>query len=193
MLSLLQESFVKTFIVTPDEALVCQRLNLDPLLLLDWGENKEFARKMKQAERLVIGRIERDVSIQSVKNLQNVLKYGEKITTSSTTNRETLDFDGQTRTLESKKVSQKINKSPAWAIREGLRILMLRKLEDNISNNLQALIDEGLVPESIKDQILNIIEDCDGRIQEVFGGNISNLDITEELLAEVQQMIIAGS
>ena len=192
MLTLLQESFIQTFIATPDEALVCQRLNLDALTLLDWSDNKEFQRKMKQAEKLIIGRIERDVAIQGIKNLQNVLKFGEKITTSTSSKKDALDMEGNIQELSTQKITQKINKSPSWAIREALKILMIRKMEDNISNNLQSLIDQGLVPESIKDQILSIIEDCDTKVQGVLGGSVQSVEISEQLLSEVQNLIVSG-
>jgi hypothetical protein len=193
-LSNIQESFIRELMAVGDDRLVAKRLNLDPLILLDWeSENNLFRARKKQAEASYLRRLERDISRESLSSLHNALKFGEKITSSSTQTRQVLDMEGGIHELVTSKVTQKINKSPSWAVQQGIKLYMLQKVEESVSRSLKTLAEEGMLPEEVRDQILAVLDSVDSQINEIFAGNMKGLEVTEDLLSEVQSMIVSGN
>lgn len=190
-ISIEMESFLREFLVIGDEVLVCRRLNLDPLILLDWTqENTTFKIKKKQAEKYFLASMERNIARESLTNLFSVIKFGERVVTNTTQNREVVDAEGNIHELVTTKVTQKINRNCAWAIRQGISLYLLKRLEDSVSRSIATLIDEGIVPENIKDQILAVLETTDTQVQEIFSGNVQNVEIDEQMLAEIQNQLL---
>ena len=193
VLSIQQESFIRELIIIGDEVLVCRRIGLDPLLLLDWEmENPIFKLKNRQAVKKHLSNIENNISRGSLNSLNGVLKYGERTVTNTRTQKQALGFEGGIVQLETVKVSQKVIRNVAWAVKEGIRIYLLKRLEDSVSAAITTLVNENLLPSEIKDQILSIIEDSDQKVQEIFAGDLKNVEISESALAEIQNLLLGN-
>ena len=192
-LSIEQNSFIRELITTGDEVLVCRRIGLDPLLLLDWEmENPIFKLKNRQAVKKHLSNIENNIARGSLNSLNGVLKYGERTVTNTRTQKQALGFEGEIVQLETVKVSQKVIRNVAWAVKEGIRIYLLKRLEDSVSAAITTLVNENLLPSEIKDQILSIIEDSDQKVQAIFAGDLKNVEISESALAEIQNLLLGN-
>ena len=191
MLSIQQESFIRELITIGDEVLVCRRIGLDPLLLLDWEmENPIFKLKNRQALKKHLSNIENNIARGSLNSLNGVLKYGERTVTNTRTQKQALGFEGEIVQLETVKISQKVIRNVSWAIREGLKLYLLQRLESSVSAAITTLINENIIAPEIKDQILSIIEASDNQVQKIFSGDLNRVDISESALAEIQSLLL---
>ena len=192
-LSIEQNSFIRELITTGDEVLVCRRLGIDPVLVLDWErEYPIFKMKYNQAVKKYLSNIENNIARGSLNSLNGVLKYGERTVTNTRTQKQALGFEGEIIELETTKVSQKVIRNVSWAIREGLKIYLLQRLENSVSAAITTLINENLLPSEIKDQILSIIEDSDQQVQEIFAGDSRKVEISASALAEIQSLLLGN-
>ena len=192
-LSIEQNSFIRELITTGDEVLVCRRLGIDPVLVLDWdNEYPIFKLKYKQAVKKYLSNIENNIARGSLNSLNGVLKYGERTVTNTRTQKQALGFEGEIIELETTKVSQKVIRNVSWAIREGIKIYLLQRLENSVSAAITTLINENLLPSEIKDQILSIIEDSDQKVQEIFAGDSRKVEISASALAEIQSLLLGN-
>ena len=192
-LSIEQNSFIRELIIIGDEVLVCRRLGIDPVLILDWErEYPIFKMKYNQAVKKYLSNIENNIARGSLNSLNGVLKYGERTVTNTRTQKQALGFEGEIIELETTKVSQKVIRNVSWAIREGLKIYLLQRLENSVSAAITTLINENLLPSEIKDQILSIIEDSDQKVQEIFAGDSRKVEISASALAEIQSLLLGN-
>jgi len=192
-LSIEQNSFIRELITTGDEVLVCRRIGIDPVLILDWErEYPIFKLKYNQAVKKYLSNIENAVARGSLNSLNGVLKYGERTVTNCRTQKQALGFEGEIIELETVKVTQKVIRNVAWAVKEGIRIYLLKRLEDSVSAAITTLVNENIIPESIKDQILSIIEASDNQVQAIFAGDLKNVEISESALAEIQSLLLGN-
>ena len=192
-LSIEQNSFIRELITTGDEVLVCRRLGIDPVLILDWErEYPIFKMKYNQAVKKYLSNIENNIARGSLNSLNGVLKYGERTVTNTRTQKQALGFEGGIVQLETVKVSQKVIRNVAWAVKEGIRIYLLKRLEDSVSAAITTLVNENLLPSEIKDQILSILEASDQKVQAIFAGDLKNVEISESALAEIQNLLLGN-
>lgn len=186
------ESFLRELLTLGDDFLTCKRLGVDTLTLIEWESQPGFRSKKKSVEAAYLRKLEKEVARDSLKAIHNAIKFGEKTVTTANSTRQALDAEGDVVELTDSKLTTKISKYPSWAIREGIKLYMLQKIEDSIANQFRGLAENGMLPEDMRDHILMILESKDAEIQNIVQGNIKSAEITEELLAEVQAMVIGS-
>ena len=193
MLSNQQEQFLREYITIGDEVTVCRRLGLDTLQMLDWVHtNSLFKVKKRQAEKYFLSNLEKNITRDSLSSLQAVLRYGERVVTNTRQTKGIEDDEGNVHEMITTKVVQKVSRNVSWAIRQGIQLYMLRKIEENVSSAIATLMDENIIPEQIKEQILAVLETTDSQVQEIFAGNIQNIEIDERMLAEIQSQLLGN-
>ena len=185
-----QENFLNELAVIGDERLVCKRQSIDPLLLLDWEEIPDFKFAKRQTFKRFLSTIENSISRSALNALHEILRHGDRHVVNTRTNREVFDLEGNLHRLSTHTVTQKTNPRPAWAIKEGLKLNLLKRLEDNISQSLSTLIDNNVIPENLKDQILQVLDKNDEQIQNIFSGTVADIQIDEQMLAEIQATLL---
>ena len=185
-----QEAFLRELVTTGDEAAACKKLGLKRLLTLDWEEDHDFKLKKKRCEKQHLENLEHNISRAALNALHEVLKHGDRTITNNRTNREVFDLEGNLHRLETRTLTQRTNPRPSWAIKQGIRLYTLQRLEENLSNSLSTLIDEGIIGEDIKDRILEVLDKNDEQIRNIFSGNVHNVEIDEDALARIQAMLL---
>jgi len=185
--------FLDELITVGDENICCKSLGLDLSLILEWTRKDDaFRLKKKQVLEYYSEGIANRISIASLNALHEVLKHGDRTVTNSTINKEVFDLEGNLHRLETKTVTQKTNPRPAWAIKQGIQLHLLQRLEDSISRSLSTLIENNVIPENLREQILQVLDKNDEQIQNIFSGTVSKIQITEEMLAEIQAKLLGS-
>jgi len=185
-----QLNFLNQLAVIGSESIVCNRLGLNQLEILDWEENPFFKIKKRQSLRSSLSTLENSIARQSLSVLSDVLKHGTRTVTNTRTHREVIDQEGNLQTLNTRTVKQQTNSRPSWAVKAGIQIHLIKRLEENINNSISVLIDEGIIGEEIRDRILSVLENTDVQVQDIFSGNVNSVAITETMLAEIQQTLL---
>jgi len=190
-ISINQQAFINQLMMVGDEKIACKKLGLDSSLVLQWLiENDDFKIKSKQAIKHYLSTVENAITRASLNALYEALQHGERVVTNTRTTREALDLEGNIQTLNTRVVKQQTNSRPAWAVKQGIQIHMLKRLEESISNSLATLINEGVIGEDISDRILAVLDKNDEQVKLIFSGNAQSVKITQEQLAEVQAMLL---
>jgi len=185
-----QFAFLNELAVIGDEMLVCKRQSIDPLLLLDWEEIPDFKFAKRQTFKRFLSTIENNISRSALNALHEILQHGDRHVVNTRVNREVFDLEGNLHRLSTHTVTQKTNRNPSWAIKEGLKLHLLKRLEDSISQSLSTLIDHNVIPENLKDQILQVLDKNDEQIQNIFSGTVADIQIDEQMLAEIQATLL---
>jgi len=185
--------FLDELITVGDENACCKSLGLDLALILEWSQKDDaFRLKKKRVLEYYSEHLSTRISVAALKALHEVLENGDRVTTHSTVNKEILDLEGNIQQLQNKTVSSKTNQHPAWAVKAGVQLHMIKKLEDSISHSLTTLIDQNIIPENLKEQIVSVLDKNDSMIQSLFNDTVAKTIITEQMLAEIQATLLGS-
>lgn len=185
--------FLDELIVVGDENQTCKTLGLDLALILKWSQKDDaFRLKKKRVLEYYSEHLATRISVAALKALHEVLQNGDRQISNSTTNKEILDLEGNLQQLQINTTTEKHNPRPAWAVKSGIQIHMLRKLEESISHSLATLIKENVIPEDLRDQIVSVLDKTDEEIQNLFSGNVKKVNITQEMLAAIQSQLLGS-
>ena len=185
--------FLDELLSVGDENQTCKSLGLDLALILEWSQKDDaFRLKKKQVLEYYSENIVTRISVAALKALNEVLENGDLAVTHSTTNKQILDLEGNIQRLQNKTISSKRNEHPAWAVKAGVQLHMINKLENSISQSLSTLIENNVIPENLKEQILQVLDKNDEQIQNIFSGNVKKTNITEEMLSAIQAQLLGN-
>lgn len=187
-----QKVFLDELITNGDENQCCKSLGFDASLILEWDEDKDFKSRKKQALDHYSVNIATRISVATLNSLYEVLRNGDMVTTHTTVNKQILDLEGNIQRLQNKTVSSKSNKNPPWAVKAGLQLVLIQRLEDSISHSLTNLINNNIIPEDLREQILQVLDKNDEMVQAIFNGNIQKVQITEQMLSEIQATLLGS-
>ena len=186
--------FLDELIVVGDENQTCKELGLDLSQVLEWTQKDDvFRLRIKQVLEHYSKTLATRISVAALNGLYEVLKHGDLSTTNSTTIREVFDLEGNLCQLTNETQATKTNKNPSWAIKQGIQLHILEKLESSISRSLTNLIENNVIPEKLREQILQVIDSNDAMIQNIFGrGSAKEVQISETMLAEIQNILLGS-
>jgi len=185
--------FLDELIVVGDENQTAKELGYDISLILEWARTDDaFRLRKKQVLEHYSKTLATRISVAALNGLYEVLKHGDRSTTNSTTIREVFDLEGNLCQLTNETQATKTNKNPSWAIKQGVQLHILEKLESSISRSLSNLIENNVIPENLREQILQVIDSNDLMIQNIFSGNIKQVQISEAMLAEIQATLLGS-
>lgn len=187
-----QKVFLDELITNGDENQCCKSLGFDTSLILEWDADNDFRLKKKQVLDHYSENIATRISVATLNSLYEVLRNGDMVTTHSTTNKQILDLEGNIQRLQNKTVTSKSNKNPPWAVKAGMQLVMIQKLEASISHSLSNLINNNVISEDLREQILQVLDKNDEMVQNIFSGNIKKVTITEEMLSEIQATLLGS-
>ena len=187
-----QKVFLDELITNGDENQCCKSLGFDTSLILEWDADNDFRLKKKQVLDHYSENIATRISVATLNSLYEVLRNGDMVTTNSTTNKQILDLEGNIQRLQNKTVSSKSNKNPPWAVKAGMQLVMIQKLEASISHSLTNLINNNVIPEDLREQILQVLDKNDEMVQNIFSGNVKKTNITEEMLSAIQAQLLGN-
>ena len=185
--------FLDELISVGDENQTCKTLGLDASLILEWTQ-KDDAFRLKKLHVLeyFTERLADRISIAALKALNISLQDGDRTVTNSNTTKQVLDLEGNLQQLRIEKTTENHNPRPAWAVKQGVQIHVMKRLEENISHSLATLIKENVIPEDLRDQIVAVLDKTDEEIQAIFSGNVKKTIITEEMLSLIQSQLLGG-
>ena len=185
--------FLDELISVGCESQCCKNLGLDASLVMDWDQ-KDDAFRLKKLHVLeyFTERLANRISIAALKALNVSLQEGDRTVINSQTTKEILDLEGNLQQLRIEKTTENHNPRPAWAVKQGVQIHIMKRLEENISHSLTTLIKENVIPEDLRDQIVSVLDKTDEEIQAIFSGNVKKTIITEEMLALIQSQLLGG-
>jgi len=185
--------FLDELITVGDENQTCKTLGLDLSLILDWDQkDNAFRLKKKRVLEYYSEHLATRISVAALKALHLALQDGDRVTTNSTTNKEVLDLEGNLQQLRIQKTTENHNPRPAWAVKQGVQIHIMKRLEENISHSLANLIKENILPADLRDQIISVLDKSDEEIQALFSGNVKKTIITEEMLSLIQSQLLGS-
>ena len=187
-----QKVFLDELITNGDENQCCKSLGFDTSLILEWDADNDFRLRKKQVLDHYSENIATRISVATLNSLYEVLRNGDMVTTHTTTNKQILDLEGNIQRLQNKTVSSKSNKNPPWAVKAGMQLVMIQKLEASISHSLTNLINNQIIPEDLREQILQVLDKNDEMVQNIFSGNIQKVAISEAMLAEIQATLLGS-
>ena len=176
-----------------EESQCCKNLGLDASLVMDWDQKDDaFRLRKKHVLEYFTERLANRISIAALKALNVSLQEGDRTVTNSNTNKQVLDLEGNLQQLRIEKTTENHNPRPAWAVKQGVQIHIMKRLEENISHSLANLIKENIIPEDLRDQIVSVLDKTDEEIQAIFSGNVKKTVITEEMLSLIQSQLLGG-
>ena len=185
--------FLDELITVGDENQTCKTLGLDLSLILDWDQkDNAFRLKKKRVLEYYSEHLATRISVAALKALHLALQEGDRTVTNSTTNKEILDLEGNLQQLHINTTTEKHNPRPAWAVRSGIQIHLLKRLDESISNSLAILISNNVIPGDLRDQIVSVLDKTDEEIQAIFSGNVKKTIITEEMLSLIQSQLLGS-
>ena len=186
--------YLDELISVGDENQTCKNLGLDSSLVMDWDQKDDtFRHRKKHVLEYFTERLANRISIAALKALNIALQDGDRVTTNSNTTKQVLDLEGNLQQLNIQKTTENHNPRPAWAVKQGLQIHIMKRLEENISHSLATLIKEQIIPEDLRDQIISVLDKSEEEIQALFSGNVKNKTvITAEMLALIQSQLLGG-
>ena len=185
--------FLDELIVVGDENQTAKELGLDISLILEWSQKDDaFRLKKKQVLAYHSETLATRISVAALNGLYEVLKHGDRSITNSTTIREVFDLEGNLCQLTNETQATKTNKNPSWAIKQGIQLHILEKLESSIAHSLTNLINNNVIPENLREQILQVLDKNDEMVQNIFSGNVKKTNITEEMLGEIQATLLGN-
>jgi len=185
--------FLDELITVGDENQTCKTLGIDLSLILEWSQKDDaFRLKKKRVLEYYSEHIATRISVAALKALHEALQNGDRTVTNSTTNKEILDLEGNLQQLHINTTTEKHNPRPAWAVRSGIQIHLLKRLDESISNSLAILISNNVIPEDLRDQIVSVLDKTDEEIQNLFSGNVKQTIITQEMLAAIQAQLLGS-
>ena len=185
--------FLDELITVGDENQTCKTLGIDLSLILEWSQKDDaFRLKKKRVLEYYSEHLATRISVAALKALHEALQNGDRTVTNSTTNKEILDLEGNLQQLHINTTTEKHNPRPAWAVRSGIQIHLLKRLDESISNSLAILISNNVIPEDLRDQIVSVLDKTDEEIQNLFSGNVKKTNITQEMLAAIQAQLLGS-
>ena len=185
--------FLDELITVGDENQTCKTLGIDLSLILEWSQKDDaFRLKKKRVLEYYSEHLATRISVAALKALHEALQNGDRTVTNSTTNKEILDLEGNLQQLHINTTTEKHNPRPAWAVRSGIQIHLLKRLDESISNSLAILISNNVIPEDLRDQIVSVLDRSDEEIQNLFSGNVKKTIITQEMLAAIQAQLLGS-
>ena len=185
--------FLDELISVGDENQTCKSLGFDASLILEWTQkDNAFRQRKKQVLEYYTEHLADRISIAALKALNVSLQEGDRTVTNSNTNKEVLDLEGNLQQLRIQKTTENHNPRPAWAVKQGVQIHVMKRLEENISHSLATLISNNVIPEDLRDQIVSVLDKTDEEIQAIFSGNVKKTVITEEMLSLIQSQLLGG-
>ena len=185
--------FLDELISVGCESQCCKNLGLDASLVMDWDQKDDaFKQRKKHVLEYFTERLANRISIAALKALNISLQEGDRTVTNSNTTKQVLDLEGNLQQLRIEKTTENHNPRPAWAVKQGIQIHIMKRLEENISHSLANLIKENVIPEELRDQIVSVLDKTDEEIQALFSGNVKKTVITEEMLALIQSQLLGG-
>ena len=185
--------FLDELISVGCESQCCKNLGLDASLVMDWDQKDDaFRLRKNHVLEYFTERLANRISIAALKALNVSLQEGDRTVTNSNTTKQVLDLEGNLQQLRIEKTTENHNPRPAWAVKQGVQIHIMKRLEENISHSLTTLIKENVIPEDLRDQIVSVLDKTDEEIQALFSGNVKKTVITEEMLALIQSQLLGG-
>ena len=185
--------FLDELITVGDESQTCKNLGFDSSLILEWTQlDDSFRLKKKRVLEYYSQHLADRISVAALNSLYEVLKNGDRVITHTTQNKEILDLEGNLQQLQNKTVSSKTNKNPPWAVKAGMQLVMIQRLEDSISHSLTNLVSNNILPENLKEQILQVLDKNDEMVQAIFNGNLQKVQITDQMLSEIQATLLGS-
>ena len=185
--------YLDELISVGDENQTCKNLGLDSSLVMDWDQKDDaFKQRKKHVLEYFTERLANRISIAALKALNVSLQEGDRTVTNSNTTKQVLDLEGNLQQLRIEKTTENHNPRPAWAVKQGIQIHIMKRLEENISHSLANLIKENVIPEELRDQIVSVLDKTDEEIQALFSGNVKKTVITEEMLSLIQSQLLGG-
>ena len=185
--------FLDELLALGDENQTCKSLGLDLALVLEWTRKDDaFRLKKKQVLEYYSEHLAARIAVAALNSLHEVLIRGDRQISNSTTNKEVFDLEGNLQFLVTNTTTEKTNKNPAWAVKQGIQIHLLQRLEDSISRSLTHLIENNVIPEDLREQIVSVLDKTDEQIQNIFSGNVKKANISEAMLAEIQSQLLGG-
>ena len=185
--------FLDELISIGDESLCCTRLGLDASTVMDWDQKDDaFRLRKKHVLEYYTERLANRISIAALKALNVSLQEGDRTVTNSNTTKQVLDLEGNLQQLRIEKTTENHNPRPAWAVKQGVQIHIMKRLEENISHSLATLIKEQIIPEDLRDQIVSVLDKSEEEIQALFSGNVKKTVITAEMLALIQSQLLGS-
>jgi len=185
--------FLDELISVGEESQCCKNLGLDASLVMDWDQKDDaFRLRKKHVLEYYTERLANRISIAALKALNISLQEGDRTVTNSNTTKQVLDLEGNLQQLNIQKTTENHNPRPAWAVKQGVQIHVMKRLEENISHSLATLIKENVIPEDLRDQIVSVLDKSDEEIQAIFSGNVKKTVITEEMLSLIQSQLLGG-
>ena len=185
--------YLDELITVGDESQTCKNLGLDASLILEWSQlDDSFRLKKKKVLEYFSEHLASRISVAALSALYEVLRNGDRIITHTTQNKEILDLEGNLQQLQNKTVSSKTNKNPPWAVKAGMQLVMIQRLEDSISHSLTNLVSNNILPENLKEQILQVLDKNDEMVQAIFNGNLQKVQITDQMLSEIQATLLGS-
>ena len=185
--------FLDELITVGDESQTCKNLGFDSSLILEWTQiDDSFRLKKKRVLEYYSQHLADRISVAALNSLYEVLKNGDRVITHSTTNKEVLDLEGNLQQLQNKTVTSKTNKNAPWAVKAGMQIVLIQRLEANISHSLTNLVNNNVLPENLKEQILQVLDKNDALVQTIFQNNSQQVTINEQMLAEIQATLLGN-
>ena len=185
--------FLDELIVVGDENQTAKELGLDISLILEWTQKDDaFRLRKKQVLAYYSETLATRISVAALNGLYEVLKHGDRSITNSTTIREVFDLEGNLVQLTNETQATKTNKNPSWAIKQGIQLHILEKLESSIAHSLTNLINNNVISENLREQILQVLDKNDEMVQNIFSGNVKKTNITEEMLSAIQAQLLGN-
>ena len=185
--------FLDELISVGDENQTCKSLGFDASLILEWTQKDDaFRLKKKRVLEYYSEHLATRISVAALKALHLALQEGDRIVMNSQTTKEILDLEGNLQQLQINTTTEKHNPRPAWAVRSGIQIHLLKRLDESISHSLAILISNNVIPEDLRDQIVSVLDKTDEEIQNLFSGNVKKTNITQEMLAAIQAQLLGS-
>ena len=185
--------FLDELISVGDEAQTCKNLGFDSSLIMDWDQKDDaFRLRKKHVLEYFTERLADRISIAALKALNIALQDGDRTVINSTTDKQVLDLEGNLQQLRIEKTTENHNPRPALAVKQGVQIHIMKRLEENISHSLATLIKEQIIPEDLRDQIVSVLDKSEEEIQALFSGNVKKTVITAEMLALIQSQLLGS-
>lgn len=206
MLSNQQNLFINMLADLGDRDLAMNRMGIDVPMFIGWLKDFEFKSSVAETEKYYQENLRVKIEQSALKSLDFVLRNGSTVVTVTNTTEdvygsEWIDVDDigkpiyATRKVgikTSTKEQKKREKIVPWAVKEGIKLLLIRKAENDILNSIQQLSSQGLLPQDSESIVSGYMEEFRNKISNVLKGDYEKVEITEEMLSAIQQAVIGG-
>jgi DNA primase large subunit len=206
MLSNQQKLFLDQLSDLGDRDLAINRSGIDIPTFIQWLKVFDFKLAVEETEKYYQENLRVKIEQSALKSLDFILRNGSTVVTHTKTIDEVYgqvpigETDRGVPIYESQKVGTKVKQVEQkkrerivpWAVKEGIKLLLIRKAENDILNSIQQLSAQGLLPQQSEQVISGYMQEFRERVSQVLSGDYEKLEITDEILAQIQQAVISG-